>query len=129
MELMARIGPEGSVEISDEHSVPIKSVPAMTPYDAAYLARGLLACAVVLSGPPTAAATTGTIIGDAHLPVMRWKVATSVANGEPVLIFSVPSGIELTFQMLPHVAKELGEALIVQSQRSAPPGGQRGTVH
>jgi hypothetical protein len=127
MELIARIGPEGSVEITDERSVPIKSVPAMTPGDAAYFARGLLACAAVLSGANPAPA--GTIIGDAHLPVMRWVVGTSAANGEPALIFSVPSGIELTFQMPPQAAKELGEALIAQSQRSAPLGGQRGTVH
>lgn len=126
-EIMARISSDARVEVIDDRSTLIKSVEAMAPPDAAYLARGLLACAVALSGqnPPKA----GTIVGDAHMPVMKWMVGTSKVNGEPVLILTVPPGIELTFQMPSKGAKDLGNALLSQGEGTAPPEGHRGTIH
>jgi hypothetical protein len=127
VEIMARISPEGGVELADDRSAKIEAVDSMTPLDAAYLARGLLSCAAVLSGPNPP--KVGIIGGDAHLPVVRWTVGVSKFTAEPVLILSFPPGIELTFQIWPQGAKELGAALIAQAQGSAPLGGQSGTVH
>lgn len=89
-EIMARIGPAGSVELIDDRSMVIPTVGAMTPMDAAYLARGMLASAVALSGPN--APSPGTIVGDAHLPIMKWAVGASSVTGDPVLIFRCHQG-------------------------------------
>jgi len=126
-EIMARISTVAGVELVDERSRKVEALASMAPADAAYLARGILSCAAALSGPNPPKA--GTIVGDAHLPVMRWVVGSSTVNGEPVLILSIPSGIELTFQMPPQGAKAMGAALIAQGEGSAPPEGQRGTIH
>lgn len=126
-ETMARITPDGCVELIDDHGKIIKSVDPVKPDEAAYLARGILACAVVLSGPnPPGIAT---IIGDAHMPILKWAVGSSNINGEPVLILTIPSGIELTFVMPLEGAKAIGEALLSRSQGSSPLGGHHGTVH
>src|SRR5580700_3072720 len=117
-EIMARISPQGGVELVDDRLVKIIAVDSMTPRDAAFLARSILSCAVALSGPNRP--EVGALVGDAHLPIMTWKVSSSNINGQPVLILSVPSGIELTFQMPPQGAKELGAALIAQGEGSAP---------
>jgi hypothetical protein len=126
-EMMARISPQGGVDLADDGSAKIGAVDSMSPLDAAYLARGLLACAAALSGPNPP--KVGAIVGEAHLPVMKWAVGASEINGLPVLNLSVPPGIELTFQMPPQDAKALGDALIAQAQGSAPLEGQSGTVH
>jgi hypothetical protein len=126
-EIMARISSGGRVELIDDSSAIIKSVDPMTPQDAAYLARGMLACAAALLGPNPPSA--GAIGGDAHLPIMTWGVSTSTVTGAPVLILSIPSGIELTFSITPEGAKEVGAALIAQGEDSAPPEGRTGTVH
>ncbi len=125
-EIMARVTPQGKVELVRKQSERIEGVN-LAPTDAAHLARGILACAAALSGanPPKA----GTIGGDAHLPVMHWGVGTSNINGAPILILSVPSGLELTFQLPEKTARELGSALVARGRGSAPAGGQRGTVH
>ena len=124
-EIMARISSGGRIELMDARSTT--SVEPMTPQDAAYLARGMLACVAALSSlnPPS----DGTICGDAHLPVMTWVVSSSTITVAPVLILSIPSGIELTFAMTPEGAKEVGAALIAQGGGSAPPAGRTGTVH
>lgn len=124
-EIMARVSAKGEVELIDERSVKIET-PAMTPYDAAYLARGMLSCAVALSGPNPP--KIGAICGDAHLPVVKWTVGSSTITGAPVLILSIPSGIELTFAIWPQGAKELGAALVAQAQ-GTPLERQSGTVH
>jgi hypothetical protein len=126
VEIMARIGSEGRVELVDDVSAPVKSIAPMTPLDAAYLARGMLACAVMLSGqkPPTA----GRIISDAHLPVAKWVVGMSTVSGEPILMLSIASGIDLVFVMTRYGAIEMGSTLVSQGQGSAPPGGDRGMI-
>jgi len=45
-EMLARVSPEKGVELIDERSVKLEGVGSMTPEDAAYLARGMLALAV-----------------------------------------------------------------------------------
>jgi len=44
-------------------------------------------------------------------------------------MLSIPPGIELTFQLPEITARALGKALLDEGDRSAPLGGQRGTVH
>jgi len=93
-EVVARINAEGRVELIDVRTARIESAATMTPFDTAYLARGMLACAAALSSasPPKA----GAIGGDADLPVMKWVVTSSTLTSQPVIIFSIPPGIELT---------------------------------
>lgn len=127
-EILARTNAEGSVELVDDRSASIKSIDPMTPFDAAYLARGILSCAAALSGtnPPQA----GTIVGYAHLPIMTWTIKWSTVTGKPVLILSVPPGIELTFEITQEGAKELGAALVsLGNEQPLPPEGRHGTIH
>ena len=126
-EIMARINAEGRVELIDDRSARIESAATLTPFDTAYLARGMLACAAALSSasPPKA----GAIGGDAHLPVMKWVVTSSTLTSQPVLIFSIPPGIELTFAMSSQGAKALGEALVSQAEGLLPPEDRHSTVH
>jgi hypothetical protein len=126
-EISARVNAQGSVELINGQSATIESATAMTPLDAAWLARGLLACAAALAGPTPPAA--GAIGGDAHLPIMTWAVGSSTITGKPVLVLSIPPGIELTFVMPAQGAIAVGEALVAQGEGTAPPEGHRGTVH
>jgi hypothetical protein len=126
-EFMARIGMANTVEIVDDLSVQVAGIDRMLPNAAAFFARGILACAAVLCGPNRP--KDGTIIGDAHLPIMKWSVGTSHGTEGPAMILTIPSGIELTFVMPPDSAKMLGNALVLQGSGSGPPDGQRGTVH
>lgn len=118
-EIMARVAPNGRVEIVDDKGKKIEATGALLPNDAAFLARGILACAAALSAanPPEA----GRLVGDAHLPITKWVVGASNANGEPVLVLSIPSGIELTFQIPAQAAKEIAAALVTQADKSGPP--------
>jgi hypothetical protein len=114
-EIIARIGPHDDVELTTEGSVTIDS---MTPEDAAYLARGLLSCAAALSvpnKPPHKA-----IIGDAQFPILEWKTMTSTLSGKPVVILSIPPGIELTFELTLGGARELGSALVHAAEALQP---------
>jgi len=126
-EIMARIGPESSVELADDHSVKIEGVDPMTPLDATWLARGLLSCAAALTGtnPPK----VGEIIADAHLPVVAWATGPFPDTGVPTLILSIRPGIELTYQLTMQGAKELGAGLMALGQGLMPSGGSRGTFH
>ena len=126
-ETIARVNSSAGIDLVDERMRKIEGAASMTPLDAAWLARGLLACAATLTGQNTP--TPGTIVGDAHLPIMRWATGTSKFNGKPVLILSVPPGFELTFEMTPAGAKELGAALVAFGEGRSPPEGHRGTIH
>lgn len=126
-EIMARISQQNGVELADERGTKVDAVPPMTTREAAFLARGILACAVALHSPRPVPA--GTIIGDAHMPIMSWRVGKSNITGDPVMLLTIPSGIELTFVMSTQGAIEMGAALVSQGQGSAPPEGHRGTVH
>jgi hypothetical protein len=98
-EVIPQVGPEQNVELVLHRSHERRLVSFMTPQDATYLARGLLACSSALCGPNPP--LPGTIIPDSHIPVRRWVVKQS-ANDELLLILSIPSGLDLTFSMPLH---------------------------
>ena len=98
-EIIPRVGPEQNIELVLHRSHERHLIGIMTPQDATYLARGLLACSNALCGqnPPL----PGTIIPDSHIPVRKWVVKQS-AKDELLLILSVQSGIDFTFKMPSH---------------------------
>jgi hypothetical protein len=126
-ETIARIGPESRVELIDDKSKVIEAVTPMTAKDAAFLALSILASAAALSAPN--APKVGALVSDAHLPIMQWKLGRSNVTGNPVLILTIPSGIELTFEMPPKGAREMGAALTSRGDGTAPPEGHSGTIH
>jgi len=105
-EIIAEVGSEHSVELVRHHAGKRGAIGRMTPQDAAYLARGILACADALCGanPPP----LGTIIADTHLTVTRWDVTRS--DDELHLRLTLQSGIVLNFQVAKRVANETGAA-------------------
>ena len=125
-EITVRINTENLIELIDERSV-IQSLPPMTPINAAYLARALLACAAVLSQPQPP--KPGTVVGDASFPTLTWKVGLSNVNSNMVLVLTIPPGIELVFEMPMQGTEALGGALIAQSRGIVPPERQTGTTH
>lgn len=125
-EIMARVSAGNLVELIDERATVIKSAP-MVPRDAAYLGRGLLACAAVMSGPNPP--PLGFIAGDAHLPILKWVVTTASATGQPVLMLSIPGGVELTFAMTPQTEKRMAEHLRAHAAGEPPPADRPDTVH
>ena len=125
-EIIPKVSPERGIELVEHRAGKPHLLGMMTPPDGAYLARGMLACAAALSGPNPPAA--GEMVGDLHLPVTKWTVAASSKNGEPVLILTIPSGIELTFQLTRHGAQEIGAALVAQAQGTARLWGHSGTM-
>jgi hypothetical protein len=126
-EIIARISADSGVELITEQNKIIEAVGSLSPMDAAYLARGIFSCAATLSGPNPP--ESGALVGDAHLPPLAWKVGISRPEGHPVLILSVPPGIELTFLLPAEHAKKIAAALVAQADGVSPPEGQRGTLH
>jgi hypothetical protein len=126
-EIIARIASDRKVELTHDGSTKLSGTDPLAPHDAAFLARGILSCAAALSGtnPPP----VGALTGDTHLPIMGYATGTSSITGDPVLILSVPPGIELTFVMPLQTVRELGAALVAEADGTAPLGGRRGTVH
>ena len=95
-EILAKIGPEQSIELEKFHAGKTATLGHMTPQDGAYLARGMLACAAALCGPDPP--LVGTVIADAPLPVLHWAVKP--AEGDDfVLTVTIQSGIDLTFRV------------------------------
>jgi hypothetical protein len=103
-EIISEVGPEHSVELVRHHAGKRGAVGRMAPQDAAYLARGILACADALCGPNPP--PLGSITADAHLAVTKWDV--SQADGDLLLTLTVQSGIDLTFRIARRAAKEIG---------------------
>jgi hypothetical protein len=103
-EVIAKIGPDHSIELVEYRSGKVSSRFSMTPDDGAYLARAILACAAALHGstPPH----VGEIITDTHLPVSNWKILP--AANELLLTLTIQSGVDLTFQMSPQVFSHTG---------------------
>jgi len=95
-EILAKVGPEQSIELEKYHAGKTATLGHMTPQDGAYLARGMLACAAALCGPDPP--LVGTVIADAPLPVLRWAVKPSEGDGI-VLTVTIQSGLELTFRV------------------------------
>jgi hypothetical protein len=126
-EILARISAASGVELIDDQNKVVDAVGSLSPMDAAYLARSIFSCAAALSGtnPPE----SGALVGDVHLPPLAWRVGVSRLGGHPVLILSVPPGIELTFLLPAEHAKKIAAALVAQADGVSPPEGQRGTLH
>jgi len=95
-EIIPKVGPEQNVELVLHRSHERHHISFMTPQDATYLARGLLACAGALCGgdPPP----PGTIIPDSPILVRKWVIKKS-ADDETLLVLSVQSDLDLTFRM------------------------------
>jgi hypothetical protein len=125
-EIIARISANAGVELIGDQSKLIDAVGSLSPMDAAYLARGIFSCAAMLSGanPPKA----GVLVSDVHIPPLAWRVGISRLAGDPVLILSVPPGIELTFLLPAEHARKIAGALIAQADGVSPPEGQRGML-
>ena len=103
-EIISEVGPEHSVELVRHHAGKRSAVGRMAPQDAAYLARGILACADALCGsnPPP----LGTITADTHLTATRWDVSQS--GDELLLTLTIRSGIDLTFRIARQAAQKIG---------------------
>jgi hypothetical protein len=126
-ETIASVGEGGNIDLVDERMRKIAGVAPMTPDAAAFLARSLLACAAHLAFDKSIKA--GTLCADAHLPVLKWTLSVGTESRRPVVIFSVPPGIDLTFQLSPQVERELGAALIAHAEGLPPPELPPGMVH
>jgi hypothetical protein len=126
-ETIARIAEGGKIELVDERMIRIPGAEAMTADAAAFLARSLLSCAAVLAFDKKA--RSGSLPGDAHFPVLQWKVSVGAESRLPVVVFSVPPGIDLTFQLSPQVERELGAALTAHAQGDPPPELPPHTAH
>jgi hypothetical protein len=118
-ETIARIADGGKIELVDERMIKIVGAQQMTPEEAAFLARGLLACAAVLT--INKSAKQGAMIGDAHLPVLKWEVKVGTESRQPVIIFSIPPALALTFQLTTEVEGALGAALVAHAEGDQPP--------
>jgi hypothetical protein len=126
-ETTARIGAGGTIELVDERMVKIAGATLMTPDDAAFLARSLLSCAVRLIFDKSV--KVGTLCADCHFPVLKWVVSTQTGTGLPVVIFSIPPGIDLTFQLSPPFEKALGTALAAHAAGDQSPEPPPDRVH
>lgn len=121
--IIPRIGADKKVELTEGGSATLAD--PMTAKEAAFLGRGILACATATLAPN---APLGALVGDMHLPIIKWATGTNPL-GEPVLVLSVPPGIELTFQMPALTLRTLGEALLSQANRTSSSMGHGGSVH
>jgi hypothetical protein len=115
-ETMARIAEGGKVELVNERMTQVAA--PMTAEDAAFLARELFCCAAMLA---FGQAKIGALGGDGQIPVLKWTIGFGRDSRMPIVIFSIPPGIDVTFQLSPQVEKELGAALVAHSEGDKPP--------
>lgn len=125
-ELIARIGPSNTVELTLDGAVQIAGIEPLTPEDALYLARGLIACALAANSGD---AKIGAIFADAHIPIREWVVGTSHLSQTPSLQLTSPSGLQMTFVLPETGCEELGVALISRGLNRLDHEQARGTVH
>jgi hypothetical protein len=126
-ETIARIGEGGKVELVDERMVKIAGASLMTPVDAAFLARSLFSRAALLALDQST--TIGMHVADLHFPILKWVISRQTETRRPVIIFSIPPGIDLTFQMSPEDEKKMGKALVAHAQGDPPPEQPPDRVH
>jgi len=106
----AKVKQAGHIELVAENLSPIAGADKMTTMQGAELARSLLACSAILTFEPSP--KEDVVPADVHLPVAKCQVGTRPGTRIPIIVFSVPPGVDLTFQLSPEGAKELGEMLI-----------------
>jgi len=101
-----------------------KEVFTLTPREATRAGVALLAASTVCHSksrrPPS-----GTKIENCHFPVTAWSTGRSVANGEPVLLLTIPGGQVLVFQLTDPTSEAVGRALIREKEAGRPPSGQK----
>jgi hypothetical protein len=105
-ETIARIAQDGKIELVDDKMVRIAGLAPMTPEDAAFLARGLLSCAVVLA--VNQSTEVGALCDGAQFPVLKYAIKTMTDTRRPLMTFSLPPGIDFSFQMTPEQGKNFG---------------------
>jgi hypothetical protein len=125
-EIIARIGKSKTVELTIDGTKKIEGAEPMSPNDAIYLARGLIACALAVESGRSA---IGAIVGDAHIPIRTWAVGTSKLANVPSLQLGMPHDVELTFLLTEAGAEKLGAALIARGQNKLSPEQGHGTIH
>ena len=114
-EILARISAEGGVELIDDKSNLIEGIGSLSPNDAAYLARGILACAAGTGSQPP-----GTIGGDVPLVVSVTQVGAN-RFGQISIKLTVLQGTELTFVLSPEAAKSIVDGIKKQPNLHFPP--------
>jgi S-formylglutathione hydrolase FrmB len=67
----------------------------------------------------------GTPIENCHFPVTAWSTGRSVANGEPVLLLTIPGGQVVVYQLTGLSAEAAGQALVAEAKAGRRPSGQR----
>jgi hypothetical protein len=113
-ETIAIIGQDGKVELVDDRMIKIAGVSAMSPEDAAFLARSLLSCAAVLAAN-NPSPKIGALCDGAHLPVLKYTIRTMTETRRPLITFALPPGIDFDFQMTPEQAKNFGQDLVAHA--------------
>ena len=117
--MIAMISEGGNVELVDETMTKIAGTSLMTPAEASFLARSLLSCAALLAFDKSA--KVGMLCADFDFPILKWVIRTRTETHAPIITFSVPPEIDLTFQMSPQLEKELGAALVAHAEGDEPP--------
>jgi hypothetical protein len=117
-EILAAIQTDGKIALVDTHNTKLTEL-TLNELDAACLARGLLSCAALLAAGQ--APQGKPLIADVHFPILKWSVSTQTETGKPVIVFSIPPGIDVTFQITPTIEKELADALTAHAEGLPPP--------
>jgi hypothetical protein len=117
------LAPEGNVHdhVVLQHG---KDVFTLTPHEATSAGVALLAASVVCHSK-SRRPRRGTKIENCHFPVKAWSTGRSVANGEPVLLLTIPGGQVLVFQLTDPTSEAVGRALIREKETGRPPIGQK----
>ena len=96
----------------------------LTAPEAMRAGLGLLAASVIANST-TQKPPPGTLVENCHFPVTAWSTGRSVANGEPVLLLTIPGGQILVFQLTGVSAEAAGKALVLEAASGRRPAGQR----
>ncbi|MEA3133088.1 MAG: hypothetical protein QOG17_934 [Gammaproteobacteria bacterium] len=126
-ETIARIGQDGMVELVDDKMKKIVGVSAMSPEDAAFLARSLLSCAAVLT--VNQSPEVGALCDGAHFPVLMYTIRTMTETRQPLITFALPPGIDFDFQMTPEQAKIFGQDLVAHTAKLPAPQRPPDVMH
>jgi hypothetical protein len=96
----------------------------LSPLEATRMGLALLAASVVCNSSARRPAV-GTKIENCHFPVTAWSTGRSVANGEPVLLLTIPGGQVMVFQLTGPASEGCGRALVREALAGRPPAGQK----
>jgi hypothetical protein len=101
-------GPNHSVVLKAKFQGQRELIMAMKGLEAELLGRSLLLAGAVAYAREGAAG--GAEITNGHLPVQSFFIDPD-SRHDPVLLFELPGGAKLTFQLLGKMAEECGELL------------------